>query len=161
MTTFKINGKTYTDDDLLVCIPSHYKPLFEGHEFPNRELFSRALMFAGCAAEARYYNRMAACERDEAELDRVLLVGRKPEEKRPATPEYRKTRKPLLPILNEWYTNEGGGVYKCLRVFGEGDAIMRNISSGWTLHAHGLSVYEDGRIDWDYSTGLGFYELPV
>ena len=28
--------------------------------------------------------------------------------------------------------------------------------SGWTFKAHGLGMYSDGRIDWDYSTGGRF-----
>lgn len=75
--------------------------------------------------------------------------------------EYYKTRKPFCAIVGETYTNEGGGSYICRECYGTGEAKFQNTRSGWMLLAHGLSVYEDGRIDWDYSTGLGFYELPV
>lgn len=36
------------------------------------------------------------------------------------------------------------------------NAILQNVSSGWTLVAHGTCVYEDGSIAWDFSTGGHF-----
>ena len=29
---------------------------------------------------------------------------------------------------------------------------MVNVRSGWSFLAHGVGIYPDGRIDWDYST---------
>lgn len=55
------------------------------------------------------------------------------------------------PDVGEVYENVGGGMYRCLMI-GDGSALMRNVLSGWTFIAHGLGVYADGRIDWDYST---------
>lgn len=77
------------------------------------------------------------------------------------TSEYRKSRKPFCPVVGEWYTNEGGGVYACRESYRDGSAKMQSVSSGWMLIAHGLGIYSDGKIDWDYSTGLGFYGYPV
>ena len=69
---FQIAGVDKTDDDYLVSIPAHYVPKFEGHNFPSLEIFKRALMFAGCANEARYYNRPWIVERDERCLEKCL-----------------------------------------------------------------------------------------
>lgn len=71
--------------------------------------------------------------------------------------EYYATRRPFTPIPGETYENEGGGTFICLPSFPlEVEGYMKNTRSGWTLQAHGCGIYEDGRIDWDYSTGLGF-----
>lgn len=32
------------------------------------------------------------------------------------------------------------------------NAVLQNIWSGWTFTAHGVNLYEDGTIDWDFST---------
>ncbi len=49
------------------------------------------------------------------------------------------------------YRNKGGGDYLCIRNEGE-NAIMRHVVTGWTLKANGIIQYEDGTIEWDYST---------
>ena len=48
--------------------------------------------------------------------------------------------------------------YLCLSVekrplLNDTTAQMRRTSDGWTLTAHGLIRYEDGTIEWNYSTG--------
>ena len=73
------------------------------------------------------------------------------------TKEYIKTRKPFEPEEREEYENEGGGTFRCVRSYGT-DAVMRNTRSGWEFIAHGIGIYEDGRIDWDYSTYGSFCE---
>ena len=30
---------------------------------------------------------------------------------------------------------------------------MKRVKDGWTLEAHTITMYEDGTIEWDYSTG--------
>lgn len=30
--------------------------------------------------------------------------------------------------------------------------VLERVSDGWTLLAHGICVYEDGSIEWDWST---------
>ena len=69
---FKINGRDWTDDRLLVSIPSRYADLFEGVNFPSKDLFSRALMFANCAEEAIYYKMDWVYEQDERDLKSLL-----------------------------------------------------------------------------------------
>lgn len=54
------------------------------------------------------------------------------------------------------YKNHGGGDYLCRDIFSIGNAIMRNTKSGWEFVAHGVVMYEDGTIEWDYSTGGKF-----
>lgn len=72
------------------------------------------------------------------------------------TKDYYKTRKPFRPEFRVIYENEGGGHFECLSKAPERIAIMRNIKSGWTFTAVGIGIYEDGKIDWDYSTGGTF-----
>lgn len=69
---FTIDGKEWTDDQLLVAIPHRYADWFDGASFKSRTVFNRALMFASCAAEAVYYGRDWLVERDEAELKRCF-----------------------------------------------------------------------------------------
>lgn len=70
-------------------------------------------------------------------------------------------RTKFSPVKGEVYRNQGGGEYRCVKA---GNAwsenpIMQNVKSGWTLTAHGVGIYDDGTIDWDYSTGGYFDEV--
>lgn len=68
-------------------------------------------------------------------------------------------REGFTPKTGEVYENQGGGTYRCLwgrTGAGCREAKMQNVKSGWTFIAHGCGIYEDGRIDWDYSTGGHF-----
>lgn len=49
--------------------------------------------------------------------------------------------------------------YVCLYVDTDGTAILQNVASKWTFKAHGLGMYEDGSVDWDYSTGGHFVKV--
>lgn len=67
------------------------------------------------------------------------------------------TRRAFNPYTGDVYENEGGGRYRCL--FSEAwdnTAVFRNVASGWTFTAHGVGIYSNGLIDWDYSTGGRF-----
>ena len=59
------------------------------------------------------------------------------------------------------YRNRGGGKFRCLTSWGkpgqESKAVVRNVASGWRCMAHNVTLYEDGSIEWDYSTG-GFFD---
>ena len=73
---------------------------------------------------------------------------------------YYATRKRISLKPGQIYENEGGGTFRCLKEDYLSDvAIMQNIKSGWTFMAHGVGIYIDGRIDWDYSTGGRFEEV--
>lgn len=67
-----------------------------------------------------------------------------------------KDRRSFTPQPGAGYWNQGGGVYDCISVQGERIAVMQNRKSGWTFTAHGIGMYADGSIDWDYSTGGRF-----
>lgn len=71
---FTINGRETSDRELIVLIPLRYADLFEGHEFRSKEHFSRALMYAGVANEAFYYNRPWVMEANERALKRLLEI---------------------------------------------------------------------------------------
>lgn len=68
---------------------------------------------------------------------------------------------PFQPTEGEIYRNAGGGSYLCKRASGSESARMVNVKSGWDFIAHGLRRYFDGSIEWDYSTGGCFGEVPV
>lgn len=71
--------------------------------------------------------------------------------------EYYATRKPISCVPGTVYENEGGGQYLCVDYgYANDEFEFENLKSGWRLVAHGVGVYEDGKIDWDYSTGVGF-----
>lgn len=58
------------------------------------------------------------------------------------------------------HRNAASGIFLCLRTDGTGAvAQLRNLVSGWTFWAHGCGFYQDGSIDWDYSTG-GHFQRP-
>lgn len=72
---------------------------------------------------------------------------------------YYATRQRFTPEQGHVYENQGGGFYACLKVGGflpDQSAVMMNVLSHWEFTAHDCGQYEDGKIDWDYSTGGHF-----
>lgn len=67
-------------------------------------------------------------------------------------------RKPFTPQPGTNYRNRNVGVFECVGTFDskDGGAVMKNRASGWTFNAHGIGIYDDDSIDWDYSTGGHF-----
>lgn len=63
--------------------------------------------------------------------------------------------KRIKPNVGTVYQNRGGGKFRCMDTF-NGGAVMQNIESKWTFRANGVIQYEDGTIEWDYSTGGRF-----
>lgn len=59
----------------------------------------------------------------------------------------------FTPVINETYVNRNGSEYICKEVYSPGDVRMERIKDGWSLIAHGVQQYEDGTIEWNYSTG--------
>ena len=62
----------------------------------------------------------------------------------------------ITPQPGALYRNRNGDAYRCETQQG----VMRRVSDGWTLIAHGIQQYEDGTIEWDYSTGGHWPEEP-
>ena len=63
----------------------------------------------------------------------------------------------ITPVGGKVYENAGGGRYLCTSHWSSCESSrFMNIDSGWELTAHGIVQYEDGTIEWDYSTGGGF-----
>ncbi len=67
-------------------------------------------------------------------------------------------RKYFVPTVNHIYRNRNGKEYCCTDVvegtcLSETIAYFTRLSDGWSLAAHGPLVYEDGTIEWNYSTG--------
>lgn len=51
------------------------------------------------------------------------------------------------------YRNRNGSDYLCEAPREPGCYTMKRVKDGWTLEAHTITMYEDGTIEWDYSTG--------
>lgn len=70
-------------------------------------------------------------------------------------------RTKFTPRQGDAYKNQGGGSFRCLRSCAmlPYTAVMQNVKSGWLFTAHDCGIYEDGTIDWDYSTGGRFEEV--
>lgn len=65
----------------------------------------------------------------------------------------------IIPCAGQTYTNFNGNTYLCLQS-GIGSQPGREMTAkferqpdGWTIEAHGVAQFEDGSIEWDYSTG--------
>ncbi len=68
--------------------------------------------------------------------------------------------KRITPEQGKTYKNRGGGEYLCIRGL-DGGALMRNVASGWTFWANGVMQYEDGSIEWLYSTDGHWTEMSA
>lgn len=71
----------------------------------------------------------------------------------------------IIPVIGQVYTNRNGGEYRCIdNVFCASDGVdpkdhiasFERVKDGWRLYAHGILEYEDGTIEWNYSTGGHF-----
>lgn len=71
------------------------------------------------------------------------------------------SRKYIKLTPGEVYRNRNGKDYRCMTLtclpYKEGEERMQNVKTGWTFRAHGVQTYEDGTIEWDYSTG-GYFD---
>ena len=73
-----------------------------------------------------------------------------------------KSERGLLKVgeLYELHTDRPdhkGQVLECLRILTDDyyspySAVVRSTITGWTMMVHGTNIYEDGTIDWDFST---------
>ena len=61
--------------------------------------------------------------------------------------------------INHAIWNGTASVYKCLSTNSDGTALLANVYSGWTFLAHDIVRYDDGSIEWGYSTGGHFAEV--
>ena len=78
----------------------------------------------------------------------------------------------ILPVVGQIYKNRNGRECCCLSnasypngetaqkalARGEHQTGMVRMSDGWSFTAHGLHQYEDGTVEWNYSTGGAFRE---
>ena len=69
-------------------------------------------------------------------------------------------RKYFAPAPKMIYENAAGGHYGCIASFADCSALMINIKSGWRCMCNGIGMYDDGTIDWNYSKGGEFAEVP-
>ena len=81
-------------------------------------------------------------------------------------------KKYILPVVGQIYKKRNGREYCCLsnagytsessmRVavsLGDHQASMVRMSDGWSFVAHGFQQYEDGTVEWNFSTGGAFRE---
>lgn len=62
----------------------------------------------------------------------------------------------ITPIPGKIYKNKHVATFYCETATCAG-AVMKSVESGWTMLVHGVQQYEDGTIEWDYSTG-GYFD---
>jgi len=79
-------------------------------------------------------------------------------------------KKYIIPVIGQTYVNRNGSEYLCTGncfydskeqeqrslVLGKHVAFMERVKDSWKLSAHGVIQYEDGTIEWNYSTGGHF-----
>ena len=70
-----IGGQKFDTDHLFTVIPERYRSEFEGHSFKSMTEFSKAVMFAKCAEEARVYEVWWRVTQDERTLRNILKNG--------------------------------------------------------------------------------------
>jgi len=56
-------------------------------------------------------------------------------------------------VIGQTYRNRNGSDYICRSCVDPDCYTLERIKDGWTLTAHVITMYEDGTIEWDYSTG--------
>ena len=59
----------------------------------------------------------------------------------------------ITPVEGVVYHNRSGFDCRCESCRDSMTALMVRIPDGWTCLAHGVRQYQDGTIEWDYSTG--------
>ena len=68
------------------------------------------------------------------------------------TRDFLESRKPFCPDYGEFYQALNGQVFECVdpapKISG---TILQNVKTGWRFVAKGVGIYENGKIDWDYS----------
>lgn len=76
----------------------------------------------------------------------------------------------IIPTVGRIYTNRNGGLYRCTGnvvcpdgveperslALGEHRASMIRLTDGWAIEAHGIHQYEDGTVEWNYSSKGSF-----
>ena len=70
--------------------------------------------------------------------------------------EHNMKRNTVLEI-GKVYKNRGGGEFRCLDSYNDDSFCLVNTKSHWRLTAHNITMYDDGTIEWDYSSN-GFFE---
>ena len=77
------------------------------------------------------------------------------------TTEKRQNPQRFSPSVGRIYENVAGGSYLCQYTLQSEpcSAWMQNTASGWTCLAHGIVRYDNGTIEWDYSTEGHFEKL--
>ncbi len=72
----------------------------------------------------------------------------------------------ITPVVGQVYANRNGGEFQCIGdtsyfdslgnlkmiVPQEHCGLFERVSDGWRLFAHGVLQYEDGTVEWNYST---------
>lgn len=79
-------------------------------------------------------------------------MNRSTDKRTPFSPEPGKIYELASPSGGKFYCESRGSLFS---------AWMVNVLSGWYFLAHGVGIYPDGRIDWDYSTHGRFTKFQL
>lgn len=70
------------------------------------------------------------------------------------------TRNTILQF-GKTYRNKNGSSFVCMSPQPDKwSCKLQNVNTGWTFYAHIITMYEDGTIEWDYSSD-GKFEKTV
>ncbi len=72
----------------------------------------------------------------------------------------------ITPVVGQVYANRNGGEYRCIgdtyycdsqgkpkmAAPQENCGLFERVSDGWRIFANGVLQYEDGTVEWNYST---------
>lgn len=64
----------------------------------------------------------------------------------------------ITPKVNKIYENRNGFLYRCVEVL-EDCAVFVCVTSGWTMRVHNVRLYDNGKINWDWSEGGHFVRV--
>jgi len=74
-------------------------------------------------------------------------------------------RRRFAPAKGHVFHNRGGGDFLCTSetfwIGYESRAWMQNVKSGWSFEARDIRIYDNGDIDWGYSVGGRWADLPA
>ena len=76
----------------------------------------------------------------------------------------------IIPTVGQIYRNRNGSEYRCTGnaaypddiqkerslALGEHRASMLRLTDGWAIEVYGIHQYEDGTVEWNYSSGGSF-----
>jgi len=75
-----------------------------------------------------------------------------------------KSMRAVLESKKEYRLHGESEKYLCMGhrfdTYSDSTYVLMNVDSRWRFIAHGVNMYSDGSIDWDFSTH-GYFDIPL